>query len=244
MAPKGMTTYKALQDLHPEGRTPEQVPPNWSPTFTYDVVKQALASFGPAAGGGLFAYTPFLLRQCFRAESHSFGSVLVDLVNYLAEGRAPSFLRPFLAGGVSIALSKPNSSVRPLCCGDPLRRLVAKCFCIVGKQDIAKVFEGKNYGVGCPGGVEVVAHSLRDFLQRHADSNLALLKIDFKNAFNLVTEIRSGRLPAQHFQLLQTGPPLSSFLRPPPRDLVYFGGTTGGPLRTNVLLLRSSFFSR
>ena len=107
-------------------------------------------------------------------------------MNYLAEGRAPSFLRPFLAGGVSIALAKNKTAIRPLCCGDPLRRIVAKCFCIIGKTDIAKVFEGKNYGVGCKGGVEVVAHSLRDMLQRHSDSNLALLKIDFKNAFNLV----------------------------------------------------------
>ena len=40
--------------------------------------------------------------------------------------------------------------------------------------------------MGCPGGVEVVAHSLRDVLTKHKDSNLALLKIDFKNAFNLM----------------------------------------------------------
>ena len=35
-------------------------------------------------------------------------------------------------------------------------------------------------------GVEVIAHSLRDTLNKHKDSNLALLKIDFKNAFNKV----------------------------------------------------------
>ena len=39
-----------------------------------------------------------------------------------------------------------------------------------------KAFKGRNYGVGCPGGVEVVAHSLRDTLERHAKSKLALLK--------------------------------------------------------------------
>jgi len=55
-----------------------------------------------------------------------------------------------------------------------------------GKEQISKFFQGKNYGVGCPGGVEVVAHSLRDVLRRHARSDLALLKIDFRNAFNLV----------------------------------------------------------
>ena len=42
--------------------------------------------------------------------------------------------------------------------------------------------EGLNYGVGGPGAVEVVAHSLRDTLQRH-ESDFGLLKIDFSNAF-------------------------------------------------------------
>ena len=51
--------------------------------------------------------------------------------------------------------------------------------------EISKSFYGENYGVGCPGGVEVVAHSLRDTLRKQ-DSDLALLKIDFKNAFNLL----------------------------------------------------------
>jgi len=59
------------------------------------------------------------------------------------------FLQPFLAGGVSIALQKNATAVRPLCCGDPLRRLVAKCFCLGAKSEISSVFRGKNYGVGC-----------------------------------------------------------------------------------------------
>ena len=40
--------------------------------------------------------------------------------------------------------------------------------------------------MGCPGGVEVVAHSLRDCLNEHKGSKLALFKIDFRNAFNEV----------------------------------------------------------
>src|SRR6185312_1703087 len=73
--------------------------------------------------------------------------------------------KPFLAGGVSIALQKKGTGVRP-CCGDPLRRLVAKCFCLGAKSEITTAFEGLNYGVGCKGGVEVVAHSLRDTLHK------------------------------------------------------------------------------
>ena len=76
--------------------------------------------------------------------------------------------------------------MRPLACGDPIRRLVAKCFCAAGKEEISKSCAGRNYGVGCPGGVEVVAHSLRDCLKEHKGSKLGLLKIDFRDAFNLV----------------------------------------------------------
>ena len=55
---------------------------------------------------------------------------------------------------------------------------------MAGKEEISAAFKGKNFGVGCPGGVEVVAHSLRDVLQKHSRSKLGLLKIDFRNAFN------------------------------------------------------------
>ena len=96
-------------------------------------------------------------------------------------------VKPFLAGGVSIALQKKGSGVRPLCCGDPLRRLVAKCFCLGAKEEISSFFQKLNYGVGCPGGVEVVAHSLRNTLQKYSESEFGLLKIDFSNAFNQVS---------------------------------------------------------
>jgi len=124
-------------------------------------------------------YRPALLQQCLRAESFSFLSALTAVVNLLASGRAPLFLQSFLAGGVSIALEKSNNGVRPLCCGDPLRRLVGKCFCLGGKDDITKEFSNKNFGVGCPGGVEVVAHSLRNVLEGRFEPNEALLKLIF-----------------------------------------------------------------
>lgn len=63
---------------------------------------------------------------------------------------------------------------------------MAKCFCIGAKSEIAQAFKGKNFGVGCRGGVEAVAHSLRSTLTEHRGSGMALLKIDFKNAFNSI----------------------------------------------------------
>ena len=189
IAPKCDATFAALKALHPPSMTsvePPSGPIHDAPVFTNDRVREALNSFAPTSAAGLFGYRPSLLQQCARAESFHFLSTLRRAVNLFASGEAPMFLQPFLAGGVSIALQKSATAVRPLCCGDPLRRLVAKCFCLGGKDQIAAAFKGKNFGVGCRGGVEVVAHSLRDVLSKHKDSDMALLKIDFKNAFNLM----------------------------------------------------------
>jgi hypothetical protein len=187
IAPKSDETFAALLKLHPRRPPPQlSAPTHDAPIFSEQLVREALFSFPPTSGAGLFGYRPSILQQCARSESFHFIPTLTRAVNLLASGQAPLFLQPFLAGGVSIALAKPNKGIRPLCCGDPLRRLVAKCFCLGGKGEISQTFSCKNFGVGCPGGVEAVAHSLRDVLHNHNNSGLALLKIDFRNAFNLL----------------------------------------------------------
>ena len=187
IAPKTPETLERMRKLHPVGPNPAPGPKREVPHFKVDVVRSALSSFGPSSAAGSFGYKPFLLQQCMRAESFHFSSALTNACNHFATGSAPSFLKRYIAGGVSIALEKNATAVRPLACGDPIRRLVAKCFCVAGKDDISGAFKGKNYGVGCPGGVEVVAHSLRDYLEKHKGSRLGLLKIDFRNAFNEVS---------------------------------------------------------
>jgi len=182
IADKSDETFQALQNLHPHSTRPVQAPPaepSAAPIFAEKLVREALATFSPSSAAGLFGYRPFILQQCARAESFHFVPALTRSVNLFASGEAPDFLQPFVAGGVSIALVKPgvNKGVRPLCCGDSIRRLVGKCFCLGGKDFISNEFRGKNFGVGCPGGVEIVAHSLRDVLRKHKDSNLALLKL-------------------------------------------------------------------
>ena len=206
IAPKTDETFAALQALHPAPKSPilpPPCPPSAAPFFSDKVVREALATFSPCSAAGVFGYRPRLLQQCARAESFDFVQRLGRAVNMFAAGEAPTFLQPFVAGGVSIALSKPNRGVRPLCCGDSIRRLVAKCFCHGGKDEISKSFAGQNYGVGCPGGVEVIAHSLRDTLRRHKDSDLALLKIDFKNAFNLLERDAFVRAVSVRFPALE-----------------------------------------
>jgi hypothetical protein len=195
IAPKSDETFRALLDLHPYSPPPVfPVPTYDAPRFNDQHVREALFSFSPTSAAGLFGYRPSILQQCARAESFHFVPTLTQAVNFFASGTAPMFLQPFLAGGVSIALAKPNKGVRPLCCGDPLRRLVAKCFCLGGKGEISRGFHGKNFGVGCPGGVEAVAHSLRDVLQKHRKSGLPFLKLISRMLSTLSTAKLSSKL--------------------------------------------------
>src|SRR3954464_15987677 len=98
------------------------------PVFTEGVVRSALSTFGPCSGAGLFGYKPLLLAECVRAESFVFPPAVQQANNEFASGRAPAFLRPYVAGGVYIALTKYATAVRPLASGNPRNRLVPRSF--------------------------------------------------------------------------------------------------------------------
>jgi hypothetical protein len=56
----------------------------------------------------------------------------------------------------------------------------------VGK-DAAKYLNDFQYGVGVSGGAEAILHSAnRVMSQRYEDGSLAMLTVDFSNAFNMV----------------------------------------------------------
>ena len=110
----------------------------------------------------------------------------------LASGRVPVEVAEFLAGGSLVAFIKdiPNCphDIRPIAVGEALRRLTSKCLCILTKAKAAEYFEGYQTGVACPGGSEIIVHGLRDCIEKHwNDEDVVTLKIDFQNAFNIVS---------------------------------------------------------
>ena len=83
-------------------------------------------------------------------------------------------------------LLKEKGGVRPIAIGNTLRRLTFK-ICNTGLVSNAiQYFLPLQFGVGMKGGAEGTFHSLRFFLKENMGSDNAVLKIDFKNAFNLV----------------------------------------------------------
>ncbi|OWA54844.1 hypothetical protein BV898_19237 [Hypsibius exemplaris] len=97
----------------------------------------------------------------------------------------PFAVCPLLYGGTLTALNKKDGGIRPIACGNTLRRLVGK---IVSRRVMAAMGElvrPQQLGYGTPGGAEAVVHATRAFLEEKEET-LVVLKLDFKNAFNTV----------------------------------------------------------
>ena len=119
-------------------------------------------------------------------------SSLKYIVNLLASGKVPLVVSKFLVGGNLIALSKdkPGSppDICPIAVGETLRRLVGKCLCRITKMKASDFFSPHQLGITCPYGVEKIVHGLCICIEEHVnDNDFVLIKIDLRNAFNLVS---------------------------------------------------------
>ena len=71
--------------------------------------------------------------------------------------------------------------------GEIIRRIVSKVACSSVLSDASKLLVPHQVGVGVPAACESVIHGVRDFIKANDHrSDMAMLNIDFTNAFNLV----------------------------------------------------------
>jgi len=99
----------------------------------------------------------------------------------------PDAVRPFFFGASLVALEKKLRGVRPITVGCTLRRLVAKIAGRMVVDDMADLLSPRQLGYGVRGGAEAAVHATRRYLMNLPSSH-ALLKLDFKNAFNSVRQ--------------------------------------------------------
>ena len=72
--------------------------------------------------------------------------------------------------------------------GETLRRLTGKCLCALVKEKASEFFQPLQLGVACASGTEKNIHGLRRCVEDHwSDNDFAVIKIDMRNAFNLVS---------------------------------------------------------
>ncbi|GKE30490.1 putative reverse transcriptase domain-containing protein, partial [Tanacetum coccineum] len=110
--------------------------------------------------------------------------VITSVVNFWLAGRCPPILAEFVA---SAPLLKPDNGIRPIAVGTIWRRLVSKVAIKGVGKEISKYLSDFQFGVGVSGGAEAILHSVNRVLSEyHNDGSLAMLNVDFSNAFNRV----------------------------------------------------------
>ena len=191
MAPFNSGTFEALKDKHPPPHPETITPPPPDPTpVQVDPlsVVYAIKSFPKGSARGPDRLRPQHLKDLLQVDGDEDSRFLQSLASFctlVMEGRVPSTIRPFFFGASLVALEKKSGGVRPIAVGCTLRRLVAKIAGYMVSEDMAELFSPRQLGYGVRGGAEAAVHATRKYLQ-NLPSEHALLKLDFKNAFNSV----------------------------------------------------------
>ena len=194
-------TLQALQVLHPAQPVPTTPPLAelpLAPEIGCEAVLKSLRSFPAGTSPGPTGLrAQHLLDAMPVGDENSFLQQLTAVVNLLAQGQGCAAAAPILAGAALVAVPKPNGGVRPIAIGEIYRRLVGKCILQQIRADARTFFWPAQVGVCVPLGAEVAVHSVRGWVQRHANcSGKVLVKFDFSNAFNTIS--RQAVLQAAH----------------------------------------------
>ena len=127
--------------------------------------------------------------------------------------------------------------------GEALRRLVGKCLCASVKVKAQQFFKPFQYGVACLYGAEIIVHGLRDCIEQHwLEDGFVVLKVDLKNAFNIVSRQAVLTECAVHFPELLPWTNWCYGHHPHPLDCltselgVQQGDPLGGPLLFSLVL--------
>jgi hypothetical protein len=114
--------------------------------------------------------------------------LLATLVADIQNGNIPSEVKPYILASTLIPLPKPDTNIRPIACGEIIYRVTASRAVKLLSKQIADILLPYQYGVGVPGGCEIILHDLQHTLEQQS-LKVAAFTIDFKNAFNTVSRI-------------------------------------------------------
>lgn len=194
VAPMNDSTLNALKDKHPD--FPPPVLPSVllsEPALVVDkdCVLRHIQSFpkGTSCGRDGLRAQHLLDAMCGEGSATASGlaSAITDVVNLWLGGNCPKVLAEFVASAPLTPLLKPDNGIRPIAVGAIWRRLVSKVAMHKVKKKMAAYLEDFQFGVGIPNGAEAVLHSANRYLNSfHSDGAMAMLTVDFSNAFNLV----------------------------------------------------------
>jgi hypothetical protein len=193
IAPNTPQTLQSLIEKHPSQSTTFN---NHDTSYinpysaTKQQVKMCILGFPNDSAGGLDSLRPQVVKDLISTQTGDFGIKLIEsltnLCNFMLNGKVRDDICPLLYGASLTALSKKSGGIRPIAVGCIYRRLVSKIGVIFMSDRFAKYFSPIQVGFGVKNGAEAGAHSARRFFNHPHATTTAFLKIDYKNAFNMV----------------------------------------------------------
>ncbi|GJY83758.1 putative reverse transcriptase domain-containing protein [Tanacetum coccineum] len=156
-----------------------------------DCVLGCIKSFSKGTSCGRYGSRAQHILDALCGEGYATATDLLKaitlVVNLWLAGRCPPILAEFVASAPLTPLLKPDNGIRPIAVGTIWRRLVSKVAMKGVGKEMSKYLGDFQFGVGVSGGAEGVLHSANKVLSEyHNDGSLAMLIVDFSNAFNLV----------------------------------------------------------
>jgi hypothetical protein len=188
--PPTAATVAMLQELHPRADPPLPVdilePPPDGPTPSQ--LKRLLRGFKPGSGAGPSGLRASVLVDLLKPNATDLATHLAQAVTSFVRGEVPVMFRPFFFGACLTGLPKRTPGVRPVACGEVLRRCGGRHLCRSERRSACAFFEARKQMAFSPGGAEVVFHGTRRYarhLMAHPELRKVILKLDCTNGFNL-----------------------------------------------------------
>ena len=197
LAPQNSETLEKLLGLHPRAPADEVLPgrdmeeamnvamrtadPKWK------TLKKALAAFNRGTSAGPSRLSIQHLVQITRARGHRLKDSLPPVIGRIMKGQVPAEVRDWLYGARLIALEKNGGGIRPIACGDIMRRIAGKMLSWLAKKTADTLLLAHQVGVGVRAGGEGMLHAAQRLSRWLSGRRGAMImKLDWRNAFNSI----------------------------------------------------------
>jgi len=153
-------------------------------------VARAITSFPISSAGGFNGLRPRHLKDFVSFTSGDNGlklqSTIASLVDMIRNGKILKDILPIFYGATLTALSKKKNDIRPIAVGIVWRRLAAKISVFDVSVELSEMLKPFQFGFGVRGGSEAVIYAVRCLVESYHEGPMAIVKLDYKNAFNML----------------------------------------------------------